>query len=46
MKNFWSIFAAYLAAWFIFLVYDWTVSRRLARLREQLDRLKERLRQD
>lgn len=45
MKNFWSIFAAYLAAWVIFFVYDLSVSRRLARLREHLDRLKERLRQ-
>lgn len=45
MKNFWSIFAAYLTAWFIFLLYDFSVSRRLARLREQLDRLKERVRQ-
>ncbi len=45
MKNFGSVFAAYLAAWVIFLFYDWSVGHRLARLRDEVERLKERLRQ-
>jgi CcmD family protein len=45
MKNFGSVFAAYLAGWIIFFFYDWSVSRRLARLRDEIERLKERLRQ-
>jgi CcmD family protein len=43
MKNFWSIFAAYLAAWAIFFAYHLSVGRRIARLQEQIDRLKQML---
>jgi len=41
MKNFESLFAAYLLAWAIFFGYQLTVGRRLARLSEELERLKE-----
>ncbi len=45
MKNFWSIFAAYLAAWAIFFGYYLSVSYRLAHLEEDLKRLKQMLQQ-
>jgi CcmD family protein len=43
MKNLESLMAAYLAVWAIFFVYYFTVARRLARLQEELKRLKESL---
>ncbi|MFY9529733.1 MAG: hypothetical protein WBC04_11575 [Candidatus Acidiferrales bacterium] len=43
MKNFESLFAAYLLVWAIFFTYEVTVARRLSRLREDLERLKNQL---
>ena len=43
MKNLNSILAAYLAVWVIFSIYQFTVSRRLARLKDEVERLKETL---
>lgn len=43
MRNLNSLMAAYLVVWAIFFVYQFTVSRRLARLREEVERLKENL---
>lgn len=43
MKNMNSLMAAYLAVWSVFFVYQFTVSRRLARLRDEVQRLKETL---
>lgn len=40
MKNIDSVMAAYLAVWAIFFVYEFTVSRRLARLQSEVERLK------
>jgi len=40
MKNFESLFAAYILVWAIFFVYYFTVARRLAELREELNALK------
>ena len=40
MKNLDSVFAAYLAVWAIFFVYQFTVSRRLAHLQDEVQRLK------
>ncbi|MBI3404077.1 MAG: CcmD family protein [Acidobacteria bacterium] len=40
MKNFESLFAAYLAVWGVFLIYHFTVARRVARLADEIDRLK------
>ncbi|HEX2712681.1 MAG TPA: CcmD family protein [Candidatus Acidoferrales bacterium] len=45
MKNLESLMAAYLAVWVIFFVYHLTVGRRLARLRDDVERLKETLKQ-
>jgi CcmD family protein len=41
MKNMNSLIAAYLAVWAIFFVYEFTVSRRLANLRDEVQRLKQ-----
>ena len=43
MKNMNSLMAAYISVWAIFFVYQFTVSRRLARLRDEVERLKESL---
>ncbi len=43
MKDLNSLMAAYLAVWVIFFVYQFTVSRRLARLRDEIERLKDTL---
>ena len=43
MKNLGSLIAAYAAVWIIFFVYHFTVSRRMARLQGEVERLKERL---
>jgi hypothetical protein len=45
MKNFENLFAAWMAVWAVFFLYEIFVSSRLARLRKDLDRLKEQLRQ-
>jgi CcmD family protein len=45
MKNFDSLFAAWIAVWAIFFLYEVTVARRVARLREEIDRLKQQLRE-
>ena len=36
MKNLDSLMAAYLAVWAIFFVYHFTISRRLARLQDEV----------
>ena len=43
MKNLGSVMAAFLVVWGVFFVYQFTVSRRLARLQDELRRLKETL---
>ena len=43
MNNLNSLMAAYLAVWAVFFVYQITVSRRLARLRDEIERLKDSL---
>lgn len=41
MKNFESIFAAYMVGWAVFFVYYVTIARRLSRAEAELRRLKE-----
>ncbi|HEV3219379.1 MAG TPA: hypothetical protein VGZ48_06380 [Candidatus Acidoferrales bacterium] len=41
MKNFNFLMEAYLGAWAIFFVYHFTVARRLTRLQEEVDKLKQ-----
>jgi len=43
MKNFESLLAAYLGAWAVFFVYLVTLAQRMARLREEIQRLKEKI---
>jgi CcmD family protein len=45
MKNFNSLFAAWIAVWAIFFLYEVSVARRVSRLREEIDRLKQQLRE-
>jgi hypothetical protein len=40
MKNLDSVLAAYLAGWGIFFLYYVSVSRRMNKLREEIERLK------
>lgn len=40
MKNFDSIFAAYLIGWGVFFIFYLTVAKRTSSLREELERLK------
>jgi CcmD family protein len=44
MKNFDSLFAAWIAVWAIFFLYEVSVARRVSRLRQEIDRLKHQLR--
>jgi len=41
MKNFEFLFTAWIAVWAIFFLYEVSVARRLSRLRDELDRLKQ-----
>lgn len=43
MKNLNSVFAALLVVWGVFFVYQISVGRRLARLQDEVERLKNRL---
>lgn len=43
MKNLNSVFAAFIAVWAVFFAYQITVGRRLARLQDEIERLKSRL---
>lgn len=46
MKNFEFLFAAWIAVWAIFFVYEVSVGRRLAQLRREIERLKQQLREE
>jgi CcmD family protein len=45
MKNFENLFAAWMVVWAVFFVYEFSVGRRIARLREEIERLKQQLRE-
>jgi CcmD family protein len=45
MKNFESLFAAWMVVWAVFFLYEVSVARRISRLREDLERLKQQLRE-
>ncbi len=44
MQNFESLFAAYIIVWAIFFVYEVSVARRVARLQDELEQLKDQVR--
>ncbi len=45
MKNFESLFAAWMVVWAVFFAYEVSVARRIARLREEIERLRQQLRE-
>jgi uncharacterized small protein (DUF1192 family) len=45
MRNFHFLFAAWMAVWAVFFVYEVSVASRIARLREDIERLKQQLRE-
>lgn len=45
MKNFDNLFAAWMVVWAVFFIFEVSVARRMARLREEVDRLKRQLRE-
>jgi CcmD family protein len=45
MRNFHFLFAAWMAVWAVFFVYQVSVARRVAQLRDEVERLKEQLRE-
>ncbi|MGH9688776.1 MAG: CcmD family protein [Candidatus Acidiferrales bacterium] len=46
MKDFQFLFAAWIAVWVVFFVYEVTVARRLSKLRGEIDSLKRQLREN
>jgi CcmD family protein len=45
MKNFEFLFAAWTMVWAVFFIYEVSVARRVNRLHEEIDRLKQQLRE-
>jgi len=45
MKNFESLFAAWMVVWAVFFLYEVTIARRIANLRDDIERLKQQLRE-
>lgn len=45
MSNFHFLLTAWMAVWAVFFVYELSVASRVARLREEVDRLKQQLRE-
>jgi CcmD family protein len=44
MKNFEYLFTAWMVVWAVFFVYEVSVASRMAKLRDEVERLKEQLR--
>lgn len=45
MKNFESLFAAWMMVWAVFFLYEVTVARRISKLQDDIDQLKRQLRE-
>jgi CcmD family protein len=45
MKNFENLFAAWMVVWAVFFVYEVSIARRLARLRQDIESLKQQMRE-
>ena len=43
MKNFEFLFTAWIAVWAIFFLYEVSVARRLSRVRDEIERLKQQI---
>jgi CcmD family protein len=46
MKNFEFLFTAWIAVWAVFFIYEISVGRRLSQLRQEVERLKQQLREE
>ena len=44
MKNFGNLFAAWMFVWAIFFVYEFSIARRIADVRKDIEALKQQLR--
>jgi CcmD family protein len=44
MKNFESLFAAWMAVWAVFFLYEVTVAQRMSKLQDEIEQLKRQLR--
>jgi hypothetical protein len=45
MKNFDNLFAAWMVVWAVFFVYELSIAQRLSRLRDDIEGLKQQLRE-
>jgi len=45
MKNFESLFAAWMVVWAVFFLYEVTVARRLSKLQDDIEQLKRQVRE-
>jgi len=45
MKNFGFLFTAWIAVWAVFFVYELSVASRVSKLRDEVERLKQQLRE-
>jgi len=45
MKNFENLFAAWMVVWAVFFVYEVSIARRLARLKQDIEGLKQQMRE-
>jgi hypothetical protein len=45
MKNFESLFAAWMVVWAVFFLYEVTVARRISKLQDDIDQLKRQVRE-
>jgi CcmD family protein len=45
MKNFENLFAAWMVVWAVFFAYEVSIARRLARLRQDIEGLKQQMRE-
>jgi CcmD family protein len=43
MKNFDNLLAAWMCVWAVFFVYEFSIARRMTRLRKELEQLKREL---
>jgi hypothetical protein len=45
MKNFENLFAAWMVVWAVFFIYEVSIARRLARLKQDIESLKQQMRE-
>jgi CcmD family protein len=45
MKNFENLFAAWMVVWAVFFIYEVSIARRLARLKQDIENLKQQMRE-